>query len=188
MGCKELIESLRAAGDDKLKAIRAEAEQEAERIRADAARRVGALQEERARKHAAEAAKQSEALMAEANRTVRAVGLRAERALADRLYRAARASLPALKNVGYQDVFSGLARELPPFTWKTVRVNPGDVALAREQFPGAEVLAEPSIIGGLEATSEGDRLQVVNTFEKRLERLWEEMLPEIMKEVAGQGT
>jgi len=168
MGCKELIESLRAAGDDKLKAIRAEAEQEAERIRADAARRVGALQEERARK--------------------RAVGLRAERALADRLYRAARASLPALKNVGYQDVFSGLARELPPFTWKTVRVNPGDVALAREQFPGAEVLAEPSIIGGLEATSEGDRLQVVNTFEKRLERLWEEMLPEIMKEVAGQGT
>ena len=188
MGCKELIGSLRAAGEEQLKAIRAEAEQEAVRIRADAAHRVEALQEERARKHAAEAAKQSEALMSDANRTVRAIGLRADRALAERLYRVARASLPALKNVGYQDVFTGLARELPQFAWKTVRVNPGDVALAREQFPGAEVLADPGIIGGLEATSEGDRVQVVNTFEKRLERLWEEMLPDIMKEVAGQGT
>jgi V/A-type H+-transporting ATPase subunit E len=188
MGCKELIGSLRAAGDEKLKAIRAEAEQEAERVRADAARRIEALQEERARKHAAEAAKQSEALMAEANRTVRAIGLRAERALAERLYSAARASLPTLRNVGYRDVFTGFARELPQFTWKTVRVNPGDVALAREQFPEAEVLAEPGIIGGLEAASDGNRVQVVNTFEKRLERIWEEMLPDIMKEVTGQGT
>jgi flagellar biosynthesis/type III secretory pathway protein FliH len=44
----------------------------------------------------------------------------------------------------------------PTFTWKTVRVNPEDVALAREQFPGAEVLADPGVIGGLEAAS--DRL------------------------------
>jgi vacuolar-type H+-ATPase subunit E/Vma4 len=188
MGCKELIVSLRAAGDEKLKAIQAEAEQEAVRIRTDAARRIEALQEERTRKHAAEAVKQSEALMAEANRTVRTIGLRAERALADRLYGVARASLPALRNVGYRDVFTGFARELPKFTWKTVRVNPGDVALAREQFPEAEVLADPGIIGGLEAASDGDRVRVVNTFEKRLERMWEEILPDIMKEMTGQGT
>jgi len=188
MGCKELIGSLRAAGDEKLKAIRVEAEQEAERIRAEAARRTAALQEEHARRHAAEAARQSEALMAEANRTVRAIGLRAERALAERLYSAARASLPTLRNVGYRDVFMGFARELPRFTWKTVRVNPEDVKLAREQFPEAEVIAEPDIIGGLEAASEGDRVRVVNTFEKRLERMWEELLPDIMKKAAGQGT
>jgi vacuolar-type H+-ATPase subunit E/Vma4 len=188
MGCKELIGSLRAAGDEKLKTIRTEAEQEAVRIRTDAARRIEALQEERTRKHAAEVAKQSEALMAEANRTVRVIGLRAERALADRLYGVARASLPALRNVGYRDVFTGFARELPKFTWKTVRVNPGDVAQAREQFPEAEVLADPGIIGGLEAASDGDRVRVVNTFEKRLERMWEEILPDIMKEMTGQGT
>jgi vacuolar-type H+-ATPase subunit E/Vma4 len=188
MGCKELIGSLRAAGDEKLKAIRTEAEQEAVRIRTDAARRIEALQEERTRKHAAEAAKQSEALMAEANRTVRAIGLRAERALAERLYGVALASLPTLRNVGYRDVFTGFARELPQFTWKTVRVNPKDVTLAHEQFPEAEVLAEPSIIGGLEATSDGDRVRVVNTFEKRLERMWEEILPDIMKEMTGQGS
>ena len=188
MGCKELIGSLRATGDEKIKAMHIEAEQEEERIRADAARRIGALQEEYARKHAAEAAKQAEAFMAEANRTVRAIGLRAERALAERLFSAARASLQTLRNAGYRDVFTGFTRELPQFTWKTVRVNPGDVALAREQFPGAEVLADPGIIGGLEAASEDDRVKVVNTFEKRLERTWEEMLPDIMKEVTGQGT
>ena len=187
MGCKELICSLRVAGDEKLKALRAEAEQEEKRVRAEAARRIDALRDEHARKHAAEAARHAEALMAEANASVRAVGLRAERALADRLYDAARLSLHTLRNEGYRDVFAGFARELPQFTWKTVRVNPGDVSLAREQFPDAEVQADPAIIGGMVVVSEGDRVRVVNTFEKRLECLWDEMLPDIMREVAGLG-
>jgi V/A-type H+/Na+-transporting ATPase subunit E len=187
MGCKELISSLRSAGDEKLKTLRAEAEQEAERVRAEAARRIDALRQEHARRHAAEAARHAEVLMAEANSAVRAVGLRAERALADRLYDVARASLHTLRNEGYRDLFTGFAGEFPRFTWKTVRVNPGDVGLAREYFPDAEVQEDPVIIGGMVAASEGDRVRVVNTFEKRLERLWEEMLPDIMKEVGGLG-
>jgi V/A-type H+/Na+-transporting ATPase subunit E len=187
MGCKELIGSLRVAGDERLQALRAEAEQEAGRVRAEAARRINALREEHARKHAAEAGRHAEALMAEANAAVRAVGLRAERALAERLYDVARVSLHTLRNEGYRDVFTGFARELPRFAWQTVRVNPDDVALAREQFPEAEVLADPAIIGGMVAVSEGDRVRVVNTFEKRLESLWEDMLPDIMREVSGAG-
>jgi len=187
MGCRELIGSLRLAGEEKLKALRAEAEQEAERVRAEAERRVDALREEHARRHAVEAARHADALMAEANAAVRAVGLRAERALADRLYDVARASLHTLRNEGYRDVFTGFARELPQFTWTSVRVHPADVNLARELFPEAEVAVDPALIGGLVAASEGDRVRVVNTFEKRLERLWEEMLPDIMKEVAGLG-
>ena len=187
MGCKELIGSLKLAGEDKLKSLRAEAEQEAGQVRAEAARRIEALQEEHARKHAAEAARHADALMAEAHAAMRAVGLRAERALAERLYDAARASLHTLRNEGYQGVFTGFSRELPQFTWKTVRVNPGDVALARELFPDAEIQPDPAIIGGMMAVSEGDRVRVVNTFEKRLDSIWEEILPEIMKEVAGFG-
>ena len=109
--------------------------------------------------------------------------LLAERALADRLYGLAQSSLPALRNVGYRDMFVSFAQELPRFAWKTIRVNPGDGALAREQFPGAEVQFDKTITGGLEAISDGGEVRVVNTFEKRLERTWEEMLPEIMKEV-----
>jgi vacuolar-type H+-ATPase subunit E/Vma4 len=40
-----------------------------------------------------------------------------------------------------------------------------------------------AITGGLETISTEGEVRVVNTFEKRLERMWEEMLPEIMKEV-----
>lgn len=186
MGCRELIESLRVAGDEKMKALRQEAEQEAGRIRAEAALRIEALQDEHGRRHAAEAAKEAETLQAEANSAIRRIGLRAERALAERLYAAAQESLHTLRNVGYRDVFQGFARELPQFTWKTVRVNPGDAALAREVFPGAEVQTVPGIIGGFETVSEGERVRVVNTFEKRLERMWGEMLPDMMKEAAGQ--
>ena len=80
-------------------------------------------------------------------------------------------------------MFTSFAQELPRFIWKTIRVNPGDGALAREQFPDTEILFDKAITGGLEAISDEGEVKVVNTFEKRLERMWEEMLPEMMKEV-----
>lgn len=187
MGCRELIESLKAAGDGKLKALRADAEREAEQIRADAARRIASLEQEHARKHAAETARQAEAVLAAANRSVRDSRLRSESALSQRLYAVARSSLHVLRNEGYPDVLTSFARELPRFTWKTVRVNPADAALTRELFPGAEVQTDDAIAGGLEAVSEGGRVRVVNTFEKRLERMWEEILPEIMQDAKGSG-
>jgi len=124
--------------------------------------------------------------MAEANAAVRKAHLTSDRVLADRLYRLARTALPSLRNVGYHDVFGAFIQELPRFTWKTVRVNPDDVVLAREAFPGADIDGEPSITGGLEAATEGGQFRVVNTFEKRLDRVWEEMLPDIMRELAEQ--
>jgi len=186
MGCKELIESLRAAGDERIKAMRAEAEQEAERARAEAARRIAELKADHAAKRSAAAAAHADKYLAEANVTVRQNRLLAERALADRLYGLARSSLPTLRNVGYRDMFMSFKQELPRFTWKTIRVNPADETLAREQFPDIEILFDESITGGLEAVSDGGQVKVVNTFEKRLERLWEEMLPEIMEEVMEQ--
>ena len=112
--------------------------------------------------------------------------LLSERALADRLYGLARSSLPTLRNVGYRDMFMSFAQELPRFTWKTIRVNPADEALAREQFPDAEILFDKAITGGLEALSAAGEVKVVNTFEKRLESMWEEMLPEMMREIMDQ--
>ncbi len=183
MGCRELIESLRTAGDAKITALRAKADEEAERIRTDAARRIEELRADHARTRAAEAARHTEALLSGARLEARRMDLRAERALAERIFRLARRSLRSLRNVGYRDVFASFVRELPQCDWKTVRVNPEDRDLARELLPGAGIVEEPGISGGLEAVSEGDRVRVVNTFEKRLEHLWEEMLPEIMRDV-----
>jgi V/A-type H+-transporting ATPase subunit E len=183
MGCKELIESLRAAGDERIKSVRAEAEQEAERVRAEAGRRIAEIRTDHEHRRTAAADAQVEQYLAEANGTVRQKRLLADRALADRLYGLARSSLYSLRNVGYSDMFTSFAQELPRFTWKTIRVNPADGALAREHFPAAEIVFDKAITGGLEAVSEEGQVKVVNTFEKRLERMWEEMLPEIMKEV-----
>jgi len=183
MGCKELIEALRAAGDERIRAMRAEAEQAAERARAEARLRIAEVREDHARKRSAAAAARAEQYLAEAHGTVRQKRLMAERALADRLYGLARSSLPVLRNVGYKDMFTSFAQELPRFTWKTIRVNPADGALAREHFPDTEILFDKAITGGLEVISDEGQVKVVNTFEKRLERMWEELLPEIMKEV-----
>jgi len=182
MGCKELIESLRAAGDERIRVMRAEAEQEAERVRAEADGKIAEVRADHAARRSAAAAASEELCLAEATRTVRQKALVTDRALADRLYGLARRSLPALRNVGYRDMFVSFSQELPCFTWQTIRVNPADGDLAREQFPESKVVLDKAITGGLEAASEGGQVTVVNTFEKRLERLWEEMLPDIMKE------
>jgi vacuolar-type H+-ATPase subunit E/Vma4 len=182
MGCKELIDSLRAAGDGRMRALRTDAEQEMERIRSEAEARVQALRQQHAAQQSAAAAEQASRIISEANAAARLVRLRSERAFAERLSTLARSSLPSLRNIGYGDVFASFVQELPPFVWKTVRVNPGDADLARKHFPGAEIVPDPGITGGLIAISEGDQVRIVNTFERRLESLWEELLPDIMKE------
>ncbi len=182
MGCKELIESLRASGNGKIRALHAEAEREAGRIRAEGESRIESLRASHARDQSMAADDQSERMLADANAEARRLRLSTERALAERLHALARAALPALRNVGYADVFTSFVRELPPFPWKTIRVNPEDVALARQHFPGTEVIADPAITGGFIALSAGEEVQVVNTLERRLDSLWEEMLPDIMQE------
>lgn len=183
MGCKELIESLRVAGDGKVRALRAEAEQQADQVRAAAAARIEAIRRSHEHARAAEAAKQADELLAEAAVEARHIRIRAERVLAERLARLARASLPSLRNVGYADVFASFSQELPRLPWRNLRVNPEDGELARSHFPGAGIETDGGISGGLVAVSEDGRVQAANTFEVRLDRSWEEMLPQLMRDV-----
>lgn len=182
MGCRELIGSLRAAGDEKMRALRADAEQEAKQARSDAELRIDGLRRSREREQQAEALKQADALLAAARAEARRTLLQAEQALAARLAAAARALLPSLRTAGYAGVFESFVRDLPRLDWRTVRVNPKDVELARSHFTDAEILPDERISGGFAVQTEGARVQVVNTFDKRLARHWEDMLPEIMAE------
>jgi len=183
MGCKELIESLRASGDEKIAALRAGAGQEAEKVRADTALAIEALRADHERRKAGLAAEIAAERASEAQESIRQVMLAAEKKLCDRLSALARSSLRTLRNEGYREVFRSFASELPRFAWRTVRVNPGDAELARTFFPEAAIIPDENITGGLIVETEGGSVRVDNTFEKRLERAWEEMLPEIMKEV-----
>jgi vacuolar-type H+-ATPase subunit E/Vma4 len=182
MGCEELISALRASGDGKVRALRAEAEQEAERIRGEGAMLVQTMRSEHERETAADAAEIGGRLLAEANAEARGIRLRAERALEKRLRSLALSALPSLRNVGYAAVFASLARELPSLAWKTIRVNPEDVDLAKDLFPGAEVVGDGSITGGFLCATKGEEIEVENTFERRLDALWEVMLPDLMRD------
>jgi len=79
-------------------------------------------------------------------------------------------------------VFSRLAAELPPIAWETLRVNPADAEVATRLFPRARIVPDSAICGGMEALAEEGRIRVINTLEKRLERVWPELLPALIEE------
>lgn len=186
MGCKELIESLRKAADKSIQEIRREAEREAEKIRTDALSRIESLRSRYAHMVSFEARQQAERLLAEAEKKARAVRLAAEKAFSDRCLSIATSSLHALRVKGYGEVFNRLASELPPLEWKRVKVNPDDSELAARIFPYAEVILDPSISGGLDVETADGRIRVVNTFEKRLERVWEDIFRQVISEVLSE--
>jgi vacuolar-type H+-ATPase subunit E/Vma4 len=187
MSCKELIDSLKKAADERVLLMRQEAEREAGAAKADVARRLEQRRDEAKKKEAAAQRDAiTQALSAASNRA-REIRLSAEKELSARLEAAAASSLPALRKAGYETAFGKMARELPVLAWHTVRVNPGDVALAGKYFPGAEIVPDRNITGGMDASTKDGSIRVINTFEKRLERAWSEMLPLLIKDVYGEG-
>jgi len=180
MGSKELIESLRRAADERIRLIWKDAEGEAEKIRAEVSHRLDLLHESSSRTESLAATAVQVAAVSVANNRSRAHLLKAEKELSDRLFSVALSSLPRLRSSGYQEAFGKMAQELPPLAWKTVRVNPADVGLAKGSFAGAEIIPDKTISGGVDAMTDGGKIRVINTFEKRLERAWVDMLPGLL--------
>ncbi len=183
MGCKELIESLRKAADERIKLIWQEAETEAVRVKAENSQNLDHLRANCSQTESLATATAQVAAVSEANNRSRTYLLAAEKALSDRLFSIALSSLHRLRNSGYQETFGKMARELPPLPWKTVRVNPEDVGLAKSIFSNAEVVPDGAIAGGLDAMTGEGKVRVTNTFEKRLERAWVDMLPELLNKI-----
>jgi vacuolar-type H+-ATPase subunit E/Vma4 len=186
MSAEELIRSLNHEARERQQAIRDEARAETEKLRAEAKRKVEALSL-KYRAEEAEALREKAAeITAVAEVQARAIRQETSEELGERFLALAFSSLAELRADGYQRVFRALAAEIPPYEWKVVRVNPADEDLASEVFPGAEVVCDDSISGGLETSSEDGRVRVINTFEKRLERAWDEVLPRLIKEAYGK--
>jgi len=183
MGCKELIESLRRAADERIKLIWQETEGEAERVKEEASHKLDQLRENCSQTESLAAAAAQVAAVSEAKNRSRTRLLAAEKALSDRLYSAALSSLPRLRSGDYREAFGKMVRELPPLDWKMVRVNTDDAGLAKSIFPGADIIPDATISGGVDAATDGGKIRVINTFEKRLERSWVDMLPELLKKI-----
>ena len=183
MSSRELIESLRRAGEENIRVVQRKAEQEAAALQAAAAQKIIDLQKEYgAERLAAVSGDELRRASSEALNRARALRLDVEKTLADSLYSIARFSLSRLRDDRYPLVFEKLVRELPSQPWMTVRVNGADVDLARKYFPAAEILAVGSISGGVDVIMADGSMRVINTFEKRLERIWIDLLPEIVND------
>ncbi len=187
MGAKELIEALRSEGEKQAQALRRKIEAEIARLRADASADLDRLREEYARQQVASSNNVERAILAEAECKARITRLAAENKLAERLHALARSSLSLLRDRDYDRTFALLAAELPLSAWETVRVNPADTERATVLFAAATIVADGSISGGMECAAAGGRLRIVNTLEKRLERLWPELLPVLFTEIGKEG-
>jgi len=183
MSSKELIESLRRSGEGTILTILHEAEQEAEAVKAAASRTIADLQKKYAEE--LETFTEAEQRRARSEAEGRALRMRldAENKLSDALFSIARFSLHQLRDDRYVDMFGRLVRELPALPWKIVSVNARDAELARKHFPDARIDAVGHIAGGFEVSLADESLRIVNTFEKRLERLWPLVLPQMVREL-----
>lgn len=182
MSCKKLIESLRAGSEERIRLLWQEAEKQATAEREERAQRLARLSAEIERTMTNEARERSEQAESETFNQARLLRLSAERALSERLYRIAASVLKQLRKSEYEVSFKKMADELPLASWDTVRVNPADANLARKHFPGAEIVPDSGITGGMDVSLQGGAIRVVNTFEKRLERAWNDLLPELIAE------
>lgn len=183
MAYDKLIESLYNEGEDKIRLIREGSDSEKEKIKREASEKIRCIFEEHSRALSVLIKEKTDSIISDARNRAGDIKLASEHHLSDRLYGLAFNSLGFLRDEGYSGIFKRIAEELPAIRWQRVRVNPNDRETAKKYFPDAEIKADSSITGGIDADAEDGRIRIVNTFEKRLERGWTDMLPEIIRDV-----
>ena len=181
MAYDKLIESLYNEGEDKIRLIREGSDSEKGKIKREASEKIRCIFEEHSRALLALIKEKTDSIITDARNRAGDIKLASEHHLSDRLYALAFNSLGFLRDEEYSGIFERLAKELPTIRWQKVRVNPNDRETAKKYFPDAEIKADPSITGGIDTDAEDGRIRIVNTFEKRLERGWPDMLPEIIR-------
>ncbi len=180
MGYRELTEELRREAEENIGEFRRQAEDEASRAREEALAEVELMRGESARKQASAVEEAVREVLADAERKVLEMRLGGMRDLSGRLYDMAVSLLAGLRALRYEKLFAALLRELPDFEWGRVKVNPADLDMAQGHFPEAEISADGDICGGIEVFSEDGCICIANTLEKRLERGWPELLPDLV--------
>ncbi len=186
MGYRELITHLQKEGEEKIRQLWADTERKAEQIRKESMNRAEDIRSEFIKEQITNAGEQEENIIADSRKKAGAIGLSAEKALAERIYNISRSLLHTLRNEKYKDVFTSLCSEIPVSDWSEVRVNPQDRARAARCFPDSRIVNDDSISGGLDVMGNENKIRVINTLEKRLEKAWEDILPFIMKDASGE--
>lgn len=183
MGVDELIASLRGHQQQQIAEIWQEAEARAAVLQKKTDDDIGAIRADFENRLAAASTSEEEAIQRQLRDRKRQLLLQAEQRLAARLKKQAEQLLDRLRDGEYDRVFKELVAELPERKWEKVRVNPADVDLAQTCLPPVPVEPDTTITGGLVVAADREAVQVDNTFEKRLEKIWPVLLPEMVGEI-----
>jgi vacuolar-type H+-ATPase subunit E/Vma4 len=186
LGLEELINTLKKNGQKQIEDIWQQARAEADSMRKQTADAIARITEEHAGQLASACQKSVRTIVAESEIKVRKKKLFAYQELAELLHATALRKLPRLRELNYENVFARLVKELPDGQWEKITVNPSDVSLALRFFNNNIVQADAAVIGGLIAVNAGGKIIVDNTLEKRLERKWSQILPELIKNIENK--
>lgn len=180
MGYQELIDALIKEGEEKIKAIWQKANDESEKILFEKDKRILEIRERYEKLRQSIFEEKREKIMLESKKEERRIRLDAERKFMERIYNL---SLSVIYLLREECKFFDFTKEIPEYKWEIVEVNKADQEIAKEQFPNSKVLIDDSISGGLRVKTKDERLCIDNTLEKRLERAWDHIVPELIKEV-----
>lgn len=183
-----MLQHLRLQGEETISRLWREAGAKVLEQRAAAERRLAGLRDQARLEATARLDLLSRTGLMEAKRQADQRRLLAHNQLVVRLRALAVTNLATLRSEEYDQVFARLVRELPAGAeWQEARVHPDDEGLAAAALPRAEVTTDSRISGGLEVSGQEGGVRVVNTFDKRLERAWPELLPVLLHELMHGG-
>lgn len=183
MSYRELIDALNAEAEEKIRKVWEAVRAEADSVRRETTEVLERLHEQCRATVSSEAGIKVETILAEANNRAQTIRLEAKKKMSERVYHLARSSLGALRDDRYGDVLALLIKELPVMAWDLVVVNPEDRDMAQQRFPTATVTTDPSVAGGVAVSINDGRIYVDNTFEKRLEKAWPDILIHVMRDL-----
>jgi V/A-type H+-transporting ATPase subunit E len=182
LGLEELLNTLRINEQKQIDDIWQQAKAEAESIRKQVADAITDITRAHEDQLASACQKSIRSILAESEKKAGMKKLYAYQDLDRVLHLTAIRQLPLLRQtLDYKTVFELLVNELPEVDWERIAVNPADVDLAVKFFRRDIVSPDESISGGLIAVNRDGRILVNNSFEKRLERKWPYILPEMIK-------
>lgn len=184
MGHQELVADLQKKGDARKQEIWQKAQDKINVMKANASQKIAAEKKNLADEETAACEKIRTSIIMNAQREVNAVLNGAEQGLAKRLYSLAQDVVPELKDLRrYETIFTALAAELPPYSWDETVVHPDDIKMAATTFPGIQIVVDKKIGGGFKIIGRNQTIIVDNTFEKRLERIWPMLLPQLIENI-----
>jgi V/A-type H+-transporting ATPase subunit E len=186
VGLEELLSSLKKNKQKQIDTIWQEVKREAESLRKQVAAALADITKIHADQLTTACKKSMREIFSETEIKTRQKKLFAYQALEQALRNAAIRQLPALRQKDYDAVFAHLVGELPDRTWEKIIVNPADRDRAASFFTPDSIQPDSGVSGGLIAITDGGRISVDNTFEKRLERKWLHIFPAIIAKIEKQ--